>query len=106
MHPNAYSWFIFGIYYGYPLCCVKAFCDTGHLRRGKFDENYHPSQVEVANKDGGYFIPCIKCAEKVLSGQCTVQDLISNRFAPKPYPSEEGNIDSWDGWKTLDNPYL
>lgn len=81
------NWIKYGNRFGYPQCCIDAF-----VHRNIDDDNVilpNRIQIRVANKKG--FIPCSYCCWKVLSGQCKLEDLITNRKERKPFP--ETSID-------------
>ena len=66
-----------GIYYGYPKCCIKSFNITmGALMNPK---------GAMAGQDTG-FIPCESCAERVLSGEFKLHELIKDRHHHYVFP--------------------
>lgn len=66
-----------GKYYGYPQCCIDSFSKTA----GAFG---NPKGGEAGNFTG--FIPCPPCADKVLTGQKELNELITNRKCEEPFP--------------------
>ncbi len=76
--PEHEQWILIGLYYGYPQCCIEAFCkkDFGVLTT---------SQKRVV--DGNGFIPCDKCC-KTLIEPIKLQTLIIDRICKNPYPLE------------------
>lgn len=72
-----------GEYYGYPKCCIITFYETmGALG--------NPKGAEAGNYTG--FIPCPKCADKVLSGELELKDLITNRICKKEFPKDDMDV--------------
>lgn len=51
------QWILFGVYYGYPTCCIEYFCtrETNSLTL---------YQQIVLTYNG--FVPCPKCANKII----------------------------------------
>lgn len=86
-HPiHTAHWGQCGRYYGYPACCIQDF-----IRRNQCNNQMprmEPTRCQsLAGKQSG-FIPCIPCAWKVLSKQCSLEDLISTtRLEPSRFPS-------------------
>lgn len=84
---------------GYPECCIKAFCNQPpELMKlvGARQSDYE--RYEAALIDGQYsgFIPCHKCATKVLSGEIKLHDLVKNRSAEMPpFPHFGNNPDGY-----------
>ena len=77
------EWVSRGLYFGYPTCCIYAFCNRF---RGAL-KPLTSAQEKVHNYKG--FIPCHKCSKKIVSGKITIKDLISRkRKCPKPYPKD------------------
>ncbi len=70
-----------GHYYGYPQCCIKAFHVM--LRNEVKFIDISQERQQVAKKG---FIPCQACAEKILRGEKTTEDLIlPSRVCPRPF---------------------
>jgi len=67
-----------GKYYGYPDCCIKSFCERN---------NYDYNQNKVHNSFG--FIPCPKCAKRIINGEIKLNDLIKNRKCKTPFPIDD-----------------
>ncbi len=72
-------WEVSGRYFGYPQCCIEAFCALSHM--AEFDTGV---QVRVSKNSG--FIPCTTCADKVERGEVMLKDLITNRAHRKTFP--------------------
>ena len=69
-----------GKYYGYPQCCIDAFCN-----REGFELT--PAQEQVIDNHG--FIPCQKHALMIIKGKTTLKDLIKNRECQYVYPMDD-----------------
>ena len=69
-----------GKYYGYPQCCIDAFCD-------RIDLNITPAQEQVIDNHG--FIPCHDHALMIISGKATLESLIENRQCIYDYPMDD-----------------
>lgn len=71
-----------GRHFGYPACCIDWF--VGRV----FGNNPFPltPEQEKVNGNNG-FVPCPKCADRVASGEITIEDLIVDREHPLPYPN-------------------
>ena len=69
-----------GKYYGYPKCCIDAFCN-----REGFELT--PAQEQVIDNHG--FIPCQKHALMIIKGKTTLKDLIKNRECQYVYPMDD-----------------
>lgn len=69
---------IYGWWLGYPVCCTNEFIKLGRI--------IPDNQRKAANKTG--FIPCQKHAEDVLSGKCTLESLITNRYHNYSFPND------------------
>lgn len=67
-----------GKFYGYPTCCIIAFCAT---------EVRTLEQCSAA--DGQGFVPCPKHADEVLSGKIQLTDLITKRKCKHAFPKGE-----------------
>jgi hypothetical protein len=60
-----------GIYFGYPECCIKAFCaDTKN--------NNNKNLLKRSISDSG-FIPCPKHYSEIKTGDIRLRDIIKNR---------------------------
>ena len=68
-------WERLGKHYGYPDCCIDAFIKRSQYTILPIPPNRIQSRV---SKHYG-FNPCSYCSWKVLSRQCTLEDLIQNR---------------------------
>jgi hypothetical protein len=70
-----------GKFYGYPTCCITSFVNdiTGTNKRT-------PSQLQVHNGSG--FIPCHNCATKIIMGQTTLEQLITERICSTEFPTQ------------------
>lgn len=69
-----------GKYYGYPQCCIDAFCN-------RLDLNLTPAQEQVLDNHG--FIPCHDHALMVIKGEVTLESLIENRECQYDYPMDD-----------------
>jgi hypothetical protein len=69
-----------GKYYGYPQCCIDAFCN-------RIDLNLTPAQEQVLDNHG--FIPCHDHALMVVKGEITLESLIENRKCQYDYPMDD-----------------
>jgi len=69
-----------GKYYGYPQCCIDAFCN-------RIDLNLTPAQEQVLDNHG--FIPCHDHALMVVKGEVTLESLIKNRECQYDYPMDD-----------------
>jgi hypothetical protein len=70
------KWAEMGLYFGYPDCCIKDFCERGYKTTKE--------QQAVHNNYG--FVPCPKCSQKILNGKETLESLIKNRICKTPFP--------------------
>jgi hypothetical protein len=75
-------WRVSGEYFGYPQCCIDAFCTFEQLK------DPEERQFRAAKHSG--FIPCLSCAEKVLSGEVKLSNLIQSRYCETQFPKEGG----------------
>lgn len=73
-------YFFMGIFYGYPTCCINDFASR------KDASTITKEQEEVQQNEG--FIPCHKCAKKVLNSGLTIESLITDRFCKTEYPKD------------------
>lgn len=79
---------------GYPKCCVKAFCELPpELLDFRNAIKLPVSEIEklrytVACIDGKFtgFIPCAKCAKKILKGKINLFSLIDESKRTKDFP--------------------
>lgn len=79
MHPKlAY----YGTYYGYPDCCIKFF-DT------RLDGNMALTLSQNMVHENKGFIPCAKCADKVVNKEVTLKELIKDRIYEREFPIDE-----------------
>jgi hypothetical protein len=70
-----------GDYYGYPKCCIRAF-HIMLLHKILFESI--SLERQTASKNG--FVPCQRCAERIVSGEIKIQELIlPTRRSPKPF---------------------
>ena len=74
------KWREYGKFFGYPQCCIDSFCKTRHI-------SYEQRQVH--NNNG--FVPCHKCALKILNKEITIEELIKDRICKTPYPIYNDN---------------
>lgn len=75
---NTPGWVFSGLFYGYPLCCIKEFNELKHL---------HLKHFKLI---GTGYVPCSKCRSK--SKAELIKVITDNRFDPKPFPEES----EWD----------
>lgn len=75
---NRPSWVFTGLFYGFPLCCIKEFCGLKHVALGRI------------KLQGTGYIPCSKCRTK--NEDELIKVISENRFDPEPFPEESG----WD----------
>lgn len=73
-----------GKHFGYPDCCIEWFNDRFF---GTVPFELTEAQDKVNNSKG--FIPCPTCADRVHSGEIKIEELITNREHPVPYPKED-----------------
>ncbi len=78
------AWEENGIRFGYPACCIEAFCSLSPrvANYDLFPEGY--------NRSG--FIPCTKCRQKILRGETTLEGLIDYKTRD---PKEGRFIPCW-----------
>ena len=76
-------WKVSGIFYGYPQCCIEAFCRLDHIQEES--KTGSKALASLMGKSTG-FIPCRQCAEKLQTGELKLQDLISERKSELPFP--------------------
>lgn len=83
LYEEAPGYLVHGIYFGFPLCCIEAFC-TGETQKVIKKYPKLPSS-------GTGFVPCLKCAKKVkLDWESYLKkEIIENRFCPAKFPSDE-----------------
>jgi hypothetical protein len=65
-----------GVYLGYPKCCIYEFM-------------WHDGDRFTCPKEvhKGYgFIPCTEHTNEILAGKTRLEDLITNRICPTPFP--------------------
>ena len=74
------SWEDIGTYFGYPECCIGAFCELQHLGR-----DWSHSIL------GTGFVPCKSCAETKTSEQLE-QEIADRRLCHVPFP-KGGTLD-------------
>lgn len=68
-----------GRYFGYPKCCIEYFMES----KEKVNKSYIPN-----NHTG--FLPCKKCADKVLNKGLKMEDLLVNRECETKFPIGKG----------------
>lgn len=71
-------WVASGVKYGYPLCCIVAFCSLEHMKDEK------PRQLE-----GTGYVPCSVCNETKGLMQLVAAINSKRDKSLKPFPSEE-----------------
>lgn len=72
------GWVFTGLFYGYPLCCIKEFAGGEHIGIGNF--------VLI----GTGYVPCSKCRNK--TAEELIKVISKNRSDPLPFPEES----EWD----------
>lgn len=72
--PKLYSWEAYGAYFGYPICCVQAFCKLEHL---------DDSNMRLRPLIGTGFVPCAECA-CTKSASDLLGEINVNREHPTP----------------------
>ena len=81
------GWFLSGIYYGYPVCCIDDFIYCGETKSYK--------SREKRKLDGTGYVPCSACNKK--SEEELVQAINDNRLHwqkfPKCGPNTEAFVD-------------
>ncbi|MGN6437243.1 MAG: hypothetical protein ACTHMM_11945 [Agriterribacter sp.] len=81
-NPVKKRWVFYGVFFGYPVCCIEAFCSKDTL------VTVLTFAQKRTHRDTG-FIPCPACARKILQGQATLESLITNRISSLPFPIDE-----------------
>lgn len=72
-------WGPMGIHLGYPVCCVREFCD--HIKHDRM-----PGRIAGDGPwSGTGFIPCAAHRAQILAG-VSVESLITNRRSRHPFP--------------------
>lgn len=74
------NWIMFGVFYGYPDCCIRDFM-------GRSGGELSHEQNVVHGCRG--FIPCHECAVEVASGRKDISELITERVYHRPYPIDQ-----------------
>jgi hypothetical protein len=69
------QWEYYGKYYGFPVCCINAFCNSRKV-----------SKARLKAADGTGFIPCAKHAAQVNSGKIKLGSLVKNRICKNKFP--------------------
>lgn len=77
MNGRTNHWKKLGIYFGYPKCCIKAFCE------GKTEHRL------VISKGTG-FVPCNTCTMRIIKGEIKLNDLIVKRKHSQKFPLDDG----------------
>lgn len=68
MTSKKQSW---GVYYGYPSCCIRSFHTL--LQTDTKWKDISTQQKQVTTNG---FVPCQACAERILRGEVSIEDLI------------------------------
>lgn len=74
------NWKERGKYFGYPKCCIDAFCN-----RSSFDIT--PEQEKAIDNHG--FVPCQKHATMIIDKKTTLKKLIKKRECKYKYPMDD-----------------
>lgn len=94
--PYINNWIIQGKFYGYPDCCIVAFVHrTCDIKAGEIKDI---TESQRAVLDGNGFVPCDKCAKKLLKEGKTIDTLIQNRVCGTNYPhstDSDGEIEEY-----------
>ena len=76
-----------GQYFGYPTCCIESFLFnvatvqvTGGLHR-----LHNEDQIKAADNTG--FVPCAEHVKQIAEGKITLEELITDRKCPTPFPN-------------------
>lgn len=77
MSSRTDHWKKLGTYFGYPNCCIKAFCEgrTTH-------------DIKITKGTG--FVPCNQCMERIKNKEVKIEDLIINRTHSQKFPLDDG----------------
>ena len=75
---NSPGWVFTGLFYGFPICCIKDFTELKH------------TGMEQFKLIGSGYIPCSNCATK--SESELIKIIADNRFDPEPFPEQS----DWD----------
>lgn len=78
-----------GTYYGYPKCCIEAFIERSLKIIEDFskrNELFTKNQLDITY--GGY-VPCVQCADKIVSNKLDISSLIENRICKTKFPIDE-----------------
>lgn len=71
-----------GIKFGYPECCIK-----DYIRRINVNDKFIiPSRIKIKASNCSGFVPCSYCSWKIMSKQCKLSDLITNRKVRTTFP--------------------
>lgn len=76
-----------GEYFGYPDCCIQEFVERGEqMEKAKSPEEFSPfTEKQLQVVDGAGFIPCKKCADKLLETGKRVDTLVDTEKRQAPY---------------------
>jgi len=77
-----------GIYYGYPVCCIKEFIDDYSFMLKHTISEELLLKRKVSNGSG--FIPCFQHAKLIAAGEIKLEDLIRDRKHAQPFPKGYG----------------
>lgn len=76
----SYFW-IAGVYFGYPDCCIEAFHERmPALRRGE--------ELPIMPLDGTGYVPCLLCAATYTDEELIAR-IEERRVCPTPFPEGE-----------------
>lgn len=75
-----------GVYYGYPLCCIKNFQDN-LLQPGRERNEIYKLNINVSKNTG--FIPCNEHTQQILDNKIVLEDLIVMRKCGFPFPNNK-----------------
>jgi hypothetical protein len=69
-----------GKFYGYPQCCINSFM-------AHYTGKYHRTSSQLLVHNGCGFIPCHDCATKIIMGETTLEQLITDRICSTNFSS-------------------
>ena len=82
-----FQWIKYGLYYGYPVCCIVLFVKNCAQR----NFNAFSTRKRIDGVDGHGFIPCDACHRKLASG-FSIHKLLINRKHHQLFPNDTKSI--------------
>jgi hypothetical protein len=79
------TWEIFGVYFGYPHCCIQWFVETLQKVGPPFQ---HANGIQRIASEGG-FVPCPECARQLFLSESRASTLIKHRIDSKKFPQSD-----------------